>query len=505
MMNIGSRNGRGRKGMFAAALLATTVLAGGGFALAETGTNGAAPAPLGLAPVVNQTGFADLAAKVRPAVVNIATTEDGGQASEQGMQGFQGQMPNFPPNSPMGQMFRHFFNGQGQGQTRMMPAHALGSGFIIDPSGLIVTNNHVVDHAHEVKVTLDDGQTYTAKVVGRDAKTDVAVLKIDAGKQLPYLAFGDSGKERVGDWVVAVGNPFGLGGTVTAGIVSAHDRDLNNGPYDDYLQIDAPINPGNSGGPLFNQSGQVIGIDTAIYSPNGGSVGIGFAIPSNVATKVVAQLREHGKVERGWLGVAMQPLTPALASAIGHPNAQGVIVDKVMESSPAEKAKLQQGDVITAFNGEAIKGPRDLALDVANAADGSTAKLTILRDGNQSDVDVAIGRQPVQQASLETDDTGTSPVGMSLAPLTHDQQQELGINSSITGAVVAQVTPGSRADQSGVQSGDVIVRVGNEVVTSPAEASAKIHAAERDKKEAVPLLVMRDGATYYLALQLGKA
>jgi serine protease Do len=458
-----------------------------------------------LAPVVNQTGFADLAAKVRPAVVNIATTEDGGQAADHGMPDFQGQMPNFPPNSPMGQMFRRFFNGQGQGQARMMPAHALGSGFLIDPAGYIVTNNHVVDHAHQVRVTLDDGQTYTAKVVGRDDKTDVAVLKIDAGKQLPYLAFGDSTKERVGDWVVAVGNPFGLGGTVTAGIVSAHDRDLNNGPYDDYLQIDAPINPGNSGGPLFNQSGQVIGIDTAIYSPNGGSVGIGFAIPSNVATKVVAQLREHGNVERGWLGVAMQPLTPALASAIGHPNALGVIVDKVMADSPAEKAKLQQGDVITAFNGEAIKGPRDLALDVANAASGSAAKLTILRDGNQSDVEVAIGPQPAQQASLETDDNAVAPVGMSLAPLTHDQQQELGFNSSMKGVIVAGVTPGSRADQSGVQSGDVIVRVGNEVVTSPAEASAKIHAAEHDKKEAVPLLVMRDGATYYLALQLGKA
>jgi len=508
MMNAMRTTGRGRKGMFAAALLATTVLAGGGgLAWAESGDAPAqapATAPLGLAPVVNQAGFADLAAKVGPAVVNIATTEGSDQTSEQGMRNFQGQMPNFPPNSPMGQMFRHFL--EGQGQAHMQPAHALGSGFLIDPSGYIVTNNHVVDHAHDVKVTLTDGQSFPAKIVGRDTKTDLALLKIDANKPLPYVAFGDSGKERVGDWVIAVGNPFGLGGTVTAGIVSAHDRDLNNGPYDDYLQIDAPINPGNSGGPLFNQSGQVIGIDTAIYSPNGGSVGIGFAIPSNVVTKVVAQLREHGAVTRGWLGVAMQPLTPALASAIGQPNAKGVIVDKVMADSPALKADLKQGDVITAFNGEAIKGPRELALVVANAADGSSAKLTIWRDGKQSDVDVAIGQQPAQQtAALQTKDADSAPVGMALTALNHDEQQQLGLDPSVKGVIVAQVTPGSKAEESGVQSGDVIVRVGNQAVTSPSEATAQIRAAQHDKKEAVPLLVMRDGTTYYLALQLGKA
>ncbi len=505
-MNSIRNSARGRKGMFAAALLATTILAGGGgLAWAESGSAPApATAPLGLAPVVNQAGFADLAAKVGPAVVNIATTEGADQMSDQGMPRFQGQMPNFPPNSPMGQMFRHFF--EGQQQAHMQPAHALGSGFLIDPAGYIVTNNHVVDHAHDIKVTLTDGQVFPAKVIGRDAKTDLALLKIDADKPLPYVAFGDSAKERVGDWVIAVGNPFGLGGTVTAGIVSAHDRDLNNGPYDDYMQIDAPINPGNSGGPLFNQSGQVIGIDTAIYSPNGGSVGIGFAIPSNVVTKVVAQLREHGKVTRGWLGVAMQPLTPALASAIGQPNAKGVIVDKVMKDSPASKAELRQGDVITAFNGEAIKGPRELALAVANAADGSTAKLTIWRDGKQNDVDVAIGQQPAQQtAALQSEDTDNASVGMALTALNQEEQQQLGLDPSVKGVIVAQVTPGSKADESGVQSGDVIVRVGNQVVTSPSEATARIRAAQHDKKEAVPLLVMRDGTTYYLALQLGKA
>ncbi|MGD0431520.1 MAG: Do family serine endopeptidase [Acetobacteraceae bacterium] len=505
MMNIrGRMTGRGRKGTFAAALLATTIIAGGGFAWAEAGSTNAPPtAPLGLAPVVNQAGFADIAAKVGPAVVNIATVEGVDQTADQDQPNLQQQMPDFPPGSPMGQMFRHFFDGQGQ--MHRGPAHALGSGFIIDPAGYIVTNNHVVDHAHQIKVTLSDGQSFPAKVIGRDPKTDVALLKIDAGKPVPYVAFGDSAKERIGDWVVAVGNPFGLGGTVTAGIVSAHDRDLNSGPYDDFLQIDAPINPGNSGGPVFNQSGQVVGIDTAIYSPNGGSVGIGFAIPSDVASKVAAQLREHGKVERGWLGVAMQPLTPALASAIGHPGAQGVIVNKVEPNSPASKADLQQGDVITAFNGQAIKDPRDLAMDVANTADGSSAKLTILRNGNESSVDVAIAQQPVQQASRQSDDSDSAPVGMALTSLTQDAQQQLGLGSSVKGAVVAQVTPGSKAEESGVQSGDVIVRVGNQVVTSPSDVVAKIHAAEHDKKEAVPLLVMRDGTTYYLALQLGKA
>jgi serine protease Do len=494
-MNVRDRSVRRRKGIFAAALLATTVIAGGGFAWAQAGAN----APLGLAPVVNQAGFADLAAKVGPAVVNIATTETVDQTSGPEM---RGQIPQFPPGSPFNQMFRHFFDGQNQGHTS--PTHALGSGFIIDPAGYIVTNNHVVDHAHQIKVTLGDGKSYPAKVIGHDEKTDLALLKIDAGKPVPYIAFGDSDKERVGDWVVAVGNPFGLGGTVTAGIVSGHDRDLNNGPYDDYLQIDAPINPGNSGGPLFNQSGQVIGIDTAIYSPNGGSVGIGFAIPSNLATKVVAQLRDHGKVERGWLGVAMQPMTPALASAVGHSGAEGVLVDKVMEDSPAQKAQLKQGDVITAFNGETIKGPRDLAVDVANVASGTSAKLTIWRDGHESTVDVAIATQP-NQTQVADDESSSAPVGMAFAPLNEDAQNQLGLNASVKGVVVARVQPGSRADESGVQPGDVIVRVGSDPVTSPAEATAKIHAAEHDKKDAIPLLVMRDGTTYYLALQLGKA
>ena len=254
-------------------------------------------------------------------------------------------------------------------------AHALGSGFIIDASGYIVTNNHVVDHATKIVVTLDDGSSFPATVKGRDEKTDLALLKIDARKSLPYVTFGNSDQVRVGDWVIAVGDSFGLGGTVTAGIVSAHGRDLNSGPYDDFLQIDAPINPGNSGGPLFDQSGHVIGVDTAIYSPNGGSVGIGFAIPSKIVAKVVDQLREHGAVERGWLGVQMEPVTPAIGKALGRPDAKGVIVESVDANSPADRAKLQPGDLITALNGHPVEGAHDLAFSVAAIKPGSEATI----------------------------------------------------------------------------------------------------------------------------------
>ncbi len=480
-----SLDARWRKGALAAALLAGTALAGGA-AYAE------APAPLQLAPVANQAGFSELVTKVKPAVVNIATSEMPRQATMR-------EMPEMPPDSPFPDMFRHFFDHHGAA-----PEHALGSGFLIDPAGYVVTNNHVVDGAHKITVTLDDGSSHSAKVVGRDAKTDLALLKIEAGRPLPYVAFGESAKENVGDWVVAVGNPFGLGGTVTAGIVSAHGRNINEGPYDDFLQIDAPINPGNSGGPLFNQSGQVIGIDTAIYSPNGGSVGIGFAIPSDLAAKVVAQLREHGTVARGWLGVQMQPVTPALAKALGLAKEEGVLVNDVMADSPAAAAKLKQGDVITSFDGIAIKDPRDLALAVANAHAGQTAKLGLWRHGHELTEKVSIAAGGKEDAEAGANDTDHGQVGMALAPLSNDDRAQLGLGPSSTGVVVAEVTPGSRAEESGIRPGDVIVRVGETAVATPREAIAKINQAEQEKKEAVPLLVTRNGTTYYVALQLAE-
>jgi serine protease Do len=492
MSNVFERIGRGRGSALAVALLASTVLAGGAFVWSVAGVAATSPSPAELAPVGNQAGFADLVAKVRPAVVNIATSE---LAHKTGMQGTPSLPPDESPDGTPEQFSQHQHSA---------PEHALGSGFIIDPAGYIVTNNHVVDGARKIEVTLDDGSSYPAKVVGRDAKTDLAVLKIEAKKSLPYLTFGNSDKARVGDWVVAVGNPFGLGGTVTAGIVSGHDRNINDGPYDDFLQIDAPINPGNSGGPLFNQSGEVIGIDTAIYSPNGGSVGIGFAIPSSIASKVVAQLREHGQVERGWLGIQMQPMTPALAKAVGLAKDEGVLVDEVQGDSPAARAKLQQGDVITAFDGTVITKPRDLALAVADTPAGKTMKLTLWRDGHEQTADVDIASQSTEKTADRTDESQGPRVGMALAPLSSDARAELGLDPSAKGVVVAEVTPGSPAEESGIQSGDVIVRVGNDAVTTPAQAVAKIHDAQKAKKEAVPLLITRNGTTQYLALQLAQ-
>ena len=474
-----------------AALLVSSAMVSSGYAIhgwaADTGA--AATAPITAPHVATQPGFADLVDKVKHAVVNISTTEQVKQAAPE-------EMPQFPPGSPFAEMFKFF---QQQSNT---PKHALGSGFIVDPSGYVVTNNHVVGKATKITVTLDDGSTHSATVKGRDEKTDIALLKIDAGKPLPYVEFGDSDQARVGDWVVAVDNPFGLGGTVTAGILSAHGRNINSGPYDDFLQVDAPINPGNSGGPLFDQSGRVLGIDSAIYSPNGGNVGIGFAIPANQAKAVVAQLKDHGSVARGWLGVQMQPLTPALAKAVGRSDADGVLIDEVQPNSPAEKAKLKQGDVITAFDRKPVKQPRDLAVAVADTRAGNSVPVTVWREGHEQTLNVTISKQPEQQAAAEPQPSDSAPVGMALAPLSPEARDALGLDGDAKGVVVSRVAPSSRAAESGVHAGDVIVRVGNDPVTTPNQAASKIREAEKAKKEAVPLLVMRDGTTYYLALQL---
>jgi serine protease Do len=299
-----------------------------------------------------------------------------------------------------------------------------------------------------------------------------------------------------------VGNPYGLGGTVTAGIISAHGSNINAGPYDDFLQIDAPINPGNSGGPLFNQTGQVVGIDTAIFSPSGGSVGIGFAIPSNVAKTIVAQLREHGKVTRGWLGVQMQPLTPALAKAAGMSNHDGVLVNMVTDGSPAAHAGVEQGDVITGFAGKPIKTTRDLAMAVADTQSGKSAEMTVWRDNRSRSLQVTIGTQQNEKLASAANRDGAKPVGMTLQPLTPDVRDQLDLPASTGGVVVGDVTPGSAADESGVQPGDVIERVAGSAVHTPGEAADAIHAAQREKKPAVSLLVRRNGVTSFLGLQL---
>jgi serine protease Do len=489
-----------------AGLLLGAALGAGGALVGLSGSSLlATAAPLSQAPVAPQQGFAPLVQRVKPAVVQIATIsvpqaqQESDQNSDQSGAMPEQQMPDMP--GPFGDMLRHYFQQQGRGGQRA-EQRALGSGFIIDPAGYIVTNNHVVDGAHDVRVTLTNGKKFKAKVVGRDAKTDLALLKIDAGTTLPYVSFGDSDNEHEGDWVIAVGNPYGLNGTVTAGIVSGHGRDINEGPYDDFLQIDAPINPGNSGGPLFNQSGQVIGIDTAIYSPSGGSVGIGFAIPSNVARNIVAQLRDHGRIARGYIGVQMQPLTDTLAKAVGLPNDQGVLVDAVTKDSPASRASLQQGDVITGFDGHPITGTRDLAVAVANTPSGKSASLTVWRDNHSRSVSITVGTQDTTKVASAADQEQAHPVGMSLEALTADQRSQMNLAADATGVLVAQVTPGSNADESGVQAGDVIERIAGTAVHSPDQAVDVIHAAEHDKKQAVSMLVMRNGVTSYVGLQL---
>lgn len=477
-----------------AVLLASTMLSGGGGYLAARAF-AANDAPITIAPAdqpmaAAKPSFADLVEKVKPAVVNISTTEKV-EARQRQQQMQPGSLEDF---------FRQFME---QGQRKRGPQHALGSGFIIDSSGYIVTNNHVIEDAAKIVVTLDDGSEHPAVVKGRDPKTDVALLKIESKAPLPYVAFGDSDKARIGDWVIAVGNPFGLGGSVSAGILSARGRNLNNGPYDNFLQIDAPINPGNSGGPIFDATGRVIGISTAIYSPSGGSVGIGFGVPSNLAGSIVAQLREGGRVERGWLGVSMQPMTESLAKAVGRKAAEGVLVNEVMPDGPAAKAGLQQGDVVLKVNENMIRDPRDLATQVAGLKAGDSAKLGVWRDGRERSLTVVIGSQPNDQTAARSEDAGEEGrVGLSLAPLTPELRNRFGLEAGAKGVVVAEVASDSKAEESGVQPGDVIVGVAGKSVANPGQAVDAIKSAQREKKEAVTLLVMRNGTTYYLALHL---
>lgn len=482
------------KRTLAAVLLASTILSGGGGYLAARALAANDPA-LPAAPVEQlavKPSFADLVEKVKPAVVNIATTE---KATRQAQR--LPQSP-FPPGSPFEEFFRQFGEQQ---QRRSGPQHALGSGFIIDPAGYVVTNNHVVDGADKIVVTLDDGREFPATVKGRDPKTDLALLKIESKAPLPYVAFGDSDRARIGDWVVAVGNPFGLGGSVSAGIVSARGRNLNSGPYDNFLQIDAPINPGNSGGPLFDQSGRVIGIATAIYTPNGGNVGIGFAVPSNLAGSVIAQLKDSGKVARGWLGVTMQPMTEALAKAVGRKDDGGVLVNDVQADGPAAKAGLKQGDVVISLNGSSIHDPRDLATQVAGLKAGDRAKLDVWREGREKTLTITVGSQPTEQTAALDEGGKEERVGLALAPVTPELRARLGLDDG-KGAVVTEVTPDSKAEDSGVRPGDVILGVAGHTVANPAEAAEQIRTARQQHKEAVTLLVRRDGTTYYLALQL---
>jgi len=426
--------------------------------------------------------------------------------------------------SPFDEMLRRFFEQQGQNdpfqqenpgggggnEGGSVKRIALGSGFIIDADGHIVTNNHVVGDASKVEVTLQDGDKYTAKIIGRDLRTDLAVLKIDAGKPLPYVSFGDSDAAQIGDWVVAVGNPFGLGGSVTTGIISARGRDIHTGQFDDFLQIDAPINRGNSGGPTFNLSGQVVGINTAIYSPNGGSVGIGFAVPSNVAKSVVAALEEHGKVERGWLGVQIQEVTPAIAASLGLKSDHGALVAVVTPDSPGAAAGLKQGDVILGFDGKDITKLRDLPHFVAASAPGSQASLSVWRDGKESQVDLKLGEMPANPQVASADEPtqpSESPagaMGLHLGSLTNDVRSELHLGRDVHGVVITRVDNGSVADNIGLSRGDVIMAIDQQPMTSPKEAADRLRDIAKSPNKSALLLLNRHGVTQYLGIDLGK-
>jgi len=408
----------------------------------------------------------------------------------------------------MERFFRQFRGQNGPQEHQPRPfAMSLGSGFLISDDGYVVTNNHVIDKGQAVTVITDDGSEYTAKVVGKDDKTDLALLKIEAaGKQFTYVKFSE-GDVHVGDWVVAVGNPFGLGGTVTAGIVSARGREIGAGPYDDFIQIDAPVNKGNSGGPTFDVDGNVIGVNTAIFSPSGGSVGIAFAIPAPTVKSVVAQLKDNGKVSRGWIGVQIQPVTAEIADNLGLKASEGALVADPQPNGPAAKAGIMAGDVITAVNGNAVKDARDLAKQIGGMAPGGTAKLTVWRKGEEKTFSIALGELPNQRearANAMPDSSGPEGTDVPRLGLTVVPAGQVA-GSGSEGVVVTEVDPNGIASDQGVKTGDVILEVGGKKVANPADIRSALKDAQKDGKRTILMRVKSGDATKFVALRLGKA
>ena len=444
--------------------------------------------------------FADQVEKLSPAVVNISTTTivNDGQAMD---------MPQFPPGSPFEEFFKNFGDND-----RQRKAQSLGSGFIIDDDGIVVTNYHVIENAEEIRVVLADETSFTAEVLGQDQKTDIAVLKIDPGDtKLTAVSFGNSDELRVGDWVLAIGNPFGLGGTVTAGIVSARGRDIGNGPYDDFIQTDASINRGNSGGPLFNTDGDVIGINTAIYSQSGGSVGIGFAISSNLAERVAEQLIEFGQTRRGWLGVYIQEVTPDIAESLGLDDAIGALISSVNEAGAAAKGGIQPGDVIVKFDGKQIEKMRDLPRIVAETDIGANVKVELFRQGKRETVTVTLGE--LEKAELtgviengrgQSDEFSFGSLGFSVANLNAALAEELGLDSDARGVVVREVVPGSPAADKGLTVGDILRRYGQRPIDDAASLAADIKKAETAGRSGVLLLIERDGRERFIQISFAK-
>jgi serine protease Do len=451
--------------------------------------------------VAQPVGFADIVQRVKPSVISVKVTMDE-KADAMDLGDGSDQM-----SPPMERFFRQFGGPEGiPPGTHEHHGHGImmgqGSGFFISPDGYAVTNNHVVDHANKVEVTTEDGTVYKAKVIGTDARTDLALIKVEGGSNFPFAKLA-TGKPRIGDWVLAVGNPFGLGGTVTAGIVSASGRDIGNGPYDNFLQIDAPVNKGNSGGPAFNMQGEVVGVNTAIYSPSGGSVGIAFSIPAPTVQNVVAQLKDKGSVSRGWIGVQIQPVTQDIADSLGMKKAEGALVAEPQTNGPAAKAGIESGDVITAVNGQTIKDARELARTIGGIAPGNSVKLDVLHQGRTETVDLTLGKLPaMQEANADTghgSDQGSDVprLGLTVAPASSVA------GAGKTGVVVTNVDPDSAAAERGFKEGDVILEVAGKNVTSPGDVRDAIKTAHADNKNNVLMRVRSGDSSHYVAVPLG--
>jgi serine protease Do len=475
------------------------------FVLLLSLTLGFAAAPAFARPAPDS--FADLAQKLLPTVVNIATSQTLKAPPPQ-------EMPQLPPGSPLEDLFKNFMGPQAN---RPQHVTSLGSGFVIDPSGYIVTNNHVIENADQITVTFNDGSNLPAKLVGRDTKTDLALLKVTPKKPLPATKFGDSDTARIGDWVMAIGDPFGLGSTVTAGIVSARNRDISAGPYDDFIQTDAPINRGNSGGPLFDMDGNVIGINSAIFSPSGGSVGIGFSIPANLAKDVVGQLRQFGVARRGWIGVSIQSVSEDVAEAMHLPGTQGALVSSVAANGPASKAGLAKGDLVTGFDGKPINDSRSLPRIVANTQIGKTVNVDVLRGGRKVSFKVAVAKldegppdKPGKSPSAPVPpkpgqppaNSKLSQLGLTLAPLDAAARAKFKVPGNVQGVLVSAVRDGSPAADKNMRPGDVIVEVQNQKVANQADVESKINADVKAGRKVELILVNRGGDLTYVGVRL---
>ena len=448
--------------------------------------------PVSLSHAQGPVSVADLAEELADAVVNISTSQ-----TVQGQRSVP--MPQVPDGSPFQEFFEEFFNRQNrEGEDRPRRVQSLGSGFVIDGvAGIIVTNNHVIEGADEITANFNDGTKLKAELIGTDEKTDLAVLKVTPEKPLTSVSFGDSDVIRVGDWVMAIGNPFGLGGTVTVGIVSARNRDINSGPYDNFIQTDASINRGNSGGPLFDMQGNVVGINTAIISPSGGSIGIGFAIPAKTAIRVIAQLREFGETRRGWLGVRIQEVTDEIAESLGMDTAEGALVAGVNEDGPAAAAAIEPGDVILEFDGRAVETMRELPRMVAETAIGKAVDVLVLRKGEEVTLKVTLGRLEEETADAGDGDVEPEPaetvrqeiLGMILAEIDDEAREEFGIEADVTGVVVREVLAGSSAEEKRVQAGDVIKEVAQEPVATPDDVAEQVEQLKEDGRRSALLLL----------------